>query len=137
MNKKKNKKMFGTTRNRDNMHSICFDIQDQEYWMDSAEYHEHIILKAHYLGCAQIEERWALDICEKIVNLEDLVERLEIKARNTQDNIFTLANIMIVEDRIKELEIEAKKHDRKKRNYLHSIADLKKPEPPIFEINPN
>ncbi len=126
-----------TSKKINNMRII--DIHDQDYWMDRQPYHEHVIFKGHYLACARIEENLILELCEKISRLEDVINQLKIKARSTQDNAFILGNIIIVRDRINELSLEAKKHDRKLHYYIDKLKTLldNKPKPPVFEINRN
>jgi len=116
-----------------------YDIQDQDHWMDRKPYHNWMLMNVHYEGCAQLEEMQILDLCEKISRLEDVIKQLKAKARTTEDNIFILGNIIIVQDRIKELSIQAKKHDRKLQIYIERLQKHldNEPKPPVFEINFN
>lgn len=116
-----------------------YDIQDQDHWMDRKPYHNWMLMNVHYEGCAQLEEMQILDLCEKISRLEDVIKQLKAKARTTEDNIFILGNIIIVQDRIKELSIQAKKHDRKLQIYINRLQKHldNEPKPPVFEINLN
>lgn len=116
-----------------------YDIQDQDHWMDRKPYHNWMLMKVHYEGCAQLEEMQILDLCEKISRLEDVIKQLKAKAKATEDNIFILGNIIIIQDRIKELSIQAKKHDRKLQIYIDRLQKQldNEPKPPVFEINFN
>jgi hypothetical protein len=119
--------------------SRIIDIQDQDYWMDRKPYHNWMLMNVHYEGCANIEGQQIMDLCKKISRLEDVIRQLKAKARTTEDNIFILGNIIIVQDRIKELSIQAKKHDRKLQNYMDRLQKQldNEPQPPVFEINFN